>query len=93
MNYHFKGNVRELQNLIISLYTFCDKEVTLTDLPDRIKKEVVHPTSKSENEKEHIKNVFESKNRNIKVTAEALGIARDTLKRKLDKYGLRNTNE
>lgn len=91
--YHFKGNVRELQNLIISLYTFCDKEVTLTDLPDRIKKEKVRPTSKSENEKEHIKNVFESKNRNIKVTAETLGIARDTLKRKLDKYGLRTTNE
>jgi DNA-binding protein Fis len=33
--------------------------------------------------------VFKQNQGNILVTAEALGIARDTLKRKLDKFGLR----
>lgn len=89
-SYHFRGNVRELQNLIISLYTFCDGKVLLSDLPERITQTHFHPTSKIENEREHIKTTFETKRRNIKVTAETLGISRDTLRRKLKMYGLYN---
>lgn len=87
--YSFKGNVRELQNLIISLYTFCDKEVSLADLPERITKKQMQPTSKEENEKEHIKTILESKKGNKLQTAKALGIARETLKRKMSRYGLK----
>jgi DNA-binding NtrC family response regulator len=87
--YPFRGNIRELQNLFVFLYTFCNKEVTLSDLPERITKKVNSPVSKIENEKEHIKTIFERKNGNILQTANALGISRDTLKRKLENYGLR----
>ena len=90
-SYQFKGNVRELQNLIISLYTFCENDVVLSDLPERITKKKLNPISKSENEKEHITKIFVNKNGNILQTANALGIARDTLKKKLDKYGLRSS--
>jgi transcriptional regulator with PAS, ATPase and Fis domain len=88
-NYHFRGNVRELQNLIISLYVFSGDQVTIDDLPIRILNSRSSPVSKIENEKEHIKQVFESKGKNISRTAKALGIARDTLKRKLIKYELK----
>lgn len=90
LTYHFKGNIRELQNLIISLYTFCDKEVSLTDLPDRITQKHTSPVSMDENEKEHIKAIFESKKGNISQTARTLGVARDTLKRKLIKYEIKH---
>lgn len=91
LTYSFKGNVRELQNLIISLYTFCNKYVLLSDLPDRITQKHASPVSMGEKEKEHIKTIFESKNGNITQTAKTLGIARDTLKSKLNKYGLKYT--
>lgn len=87
-SYHFKGNIRELQNLIISFYTFCGDEVSLFDLPERIKSKGLNPSSKDEAERTHIKAVYTSKKCNLKATAEVLGISRDTLRRKLIKYNL-----
>ncbi|RYF37828.1 MAG: hypothetical protein EON97_00550 [Chitinophagaceae bacterium] len=90
--YHYKGNVRELQNIVISLYTFCDSEVLLSDLPTRITTSNAHPSSKEENEKVHIKDIYTSKKQNLKATAEVLGMSRDTLRRKLIKYNLYKLN-
>lgn len=87
--YHFKGNVRELQNLIISLYTFCDEKVSLSDLPDKITQKHSSPVSIDQNEMEHIKRIFESKKGNISQTARTLGISRDTLRRKINIYGIK----
>lgn len=92
-SYHFKGNVRELQNLIISLYTFCDKEVTLADLPDRIKQEKKHPQSDNENNKAHTLKVLTEKNWNIDASRKALGIARQTLYNRIKKFELKNPND
>jgi DNA-binding NtrC family response regulator len=61
-NYHFKGNVRELQNLIISLYTFCNNEVVISDLPQRIINKNLNPVSKDENEKELSGKFMKAKN-------------------------------
>ncbi|MFC0184511.1 helix-turn-helix domain-containing protein [Pseudarcicella hirudinis] len=36
IDYPFKGNVRELENVMTNLYVFCDKEVQLQDLPRKI---------------------------------------------------------
>ncbi|HQW44986.1 MAG TPA: sigma-54 dependent transcriptional regulator [Chitinophagaceae bacterium] len=87
-SYHFRGNVRELQNIIISLYTFCQEEVSLKDLPERITTSNLNPSSKEENEKAHIREIYTSKKENLKATAEVLGMSRDTLRRKLIKYNL-----
>jgi len=91
--YQFKGNVRELQNLIISLYTFCDKEVVLSDLPERITKEKKHPQSDNENIKAHTLKVLTDKKWNIKLSSETLGIARETLYRRIKDYDLENPNK
>lgn len=88
LSYNFKGNIRELQNLIISFYTFCADEVKMENLPDRIINNIINPTSKDENEREHIRRVFIAKKGNVTLTAETLGIARETLYRKLKKFGL-----
>lgn len=91
--YHFKGNIRELQNLIISLYTFCDKEVSISDLPERITKEKKHPQSDNENIKAHTLRVLTDKKWNIKLSSETLGIARETLYRRIKDYELKNPNK
>jgi len=87
--YKYKGNVRELQNLIISLYTFCDKEITLDDLPERIRIERINPTTKDEIERAVISKEFYRQNQNIVKTANALKMHRDTVARKVLKYGLK----
>ena len=92
-SYHFKGNIRELQNLIISLYTFCDNEVSISDLPERITKEKKHPQSYNENEKAHILKVLTDKKWNITLSSETLGIARETLYRRIKDYELKNPNK
>lgn len=92
-SYHFKGNIRELQNLIISLYTFCANEVSISDLPERITKEKKHPLSDNENIKSHTLKVLTDKKWNIKLSSEFLGIARETLYRRIKYYDLKNPNK
>lgn len=82
-SYGFKGNIRELENMFIHFYTFCDVEISITDLPDRIKKNNSPNMSLAETEKKHIIKVFNLKKGNILASSEALDIHRDTLKRKL----------
>lgn len=91
--YPFKGNVRELQNLIISLYTFCDKEVSLSDLPERITKEKKHPQSDHENIKAHTLKILNEMNWNITASWKALGISKQTLYNRIEKFKLENPNK
>ncbi len=91
-SYHFKGNIRELQNLIISLYTFCNKEVTLADLPERIMNEKKYPKTESENIQALTLKVLTEKNWNVKATANALGVSRATLYKRIKQYNFRKLN-
>ncbi|EJF08502.1 sigma-54-dependent Fis family transcriptional regulator [Pontibacter sp. BAB1700] len=87
--YTFPGNVRELENLIESLYVFCEEEVQLHDLPKRLQLiDGKHSLLLKEAEKAHIMRVFKLKNRNITHTMQALGISKNNLKEKLRKYGV-----
>ncbi|MDX2305781.1 MAG: RNA repair transcriptional activator RtcR family protein [Microscillaceae bacterium] len=92
--YRYRGNVRELENLISGLYArFADenKLITLEDLPKRmsiLKDDLSDSLANAT--KKHIIQVFEKNDRKIKPTARALDITPITLKKHLDKYGLRN---
>src|SRR5690606_13736411 len=56
--YGFKGNVRELENMFIHFYTFCEKEITVNDLPDRVKSNNTTTLTLADNERSHIIKVF-----------------------------------
>jgi transcriptional regulator with PAS, ATPase and Fis domain len=93
ISYGFKGNVRELENMFIHFYTFCEKEITVYDLPDRVKSNNTKTLTLADNEKSHIIKVFNLNKGNILASAKLLNIHRDTLKRKLTDYGIRAQNE
>ena len=88
--YTYPGNVRELENLIESLYVFHEDEVTEQELPGKVKRV---PEENSlhwkDVEKAHIKKVLRLFNGNQKQTKEAIGYGSiNTLKNKLEEYGI-----
>lgn len=87
--YGYKGNIRELENMFISFYTFCEKEVSVEDLPIRVQSNLGVSMSLAAVEKEHVIKVFRFNKGNILATAKSLDIHRATLKAKLIEYGLR----
>jgi transcriptional regulator with PAS, ATPase and Fis domain len=90
LGYNFPGNIRELENLVISLYTFCESDVAIGDLPEKINNPFANESFKLEDaEKKHILWVYKVFKENILQAAEALNISKNTLKDRLDKYGVR----
>lgn len=92
----WKGNIRELKNVIERSVILCDDELNLEHLPIEFQKT---DFAKSKNktlsafelasaEKLHIQKVLNYTNGNKTKTAELLGIALTTLYRKLSEYGL-----
>jgi transcriptional regulator with PAS, ATPase and Fis domain len=88
--YDYKGNIRELENLIIQLYVKGKPKIEKSDLPEKVIALNESALSLEEAVKRHIVKVFKQNQGNIFTTAEVLCVARDTLKRKLDKFGLRS---
>lgn len=102
--YDWPGNVRELQNSLEHAVLFClNDKVFMEDLPQSIKKTVLYNSSPSrkntlENNWEEstighkkaalLKQLQESGG-NLSATARQLGVARTTLYRQLEKYGIR----
>lgn len=87
LNYPFPGNIRELENLVESLYVFCPEEVTIKDLPRRLQQVGKEASLLLEDvERGHILKVLSLKNGNQRQTALTLGIALNTLKTKLRNY-------
>lgn len=84
--YGFKGNVRELENLFIQFYTFCQDEIKVEDLPERVRENKRNPMSLEEVEREHLKKVYGEGKKSMVDLANLLGCTRDTLRTKLRKY-------
>ncbi|PAU95381.1 Fis family transcriptional regulator [Aliifodinibius salipaludis] len=93
LNYGWAGNIRELENLIERLYVFSDKEVTVEDIPSFVKENNSEKSLLLDDiEKRHIDYVMTLYDGNQTRSAEAMGIALNTLKNKMDKYGLDRQN-
>jgi len=86
--YHYPGNIRELENLIASMYVFNDSIIKTKDLPQRIIiEESDNPLTIAYIEKEHIKRVLRLKKGNQAQTQLALGFGSiNTLKKKIAEY-------
>jgi DNA-binding NtrC family response regulator len=89
------GNVRELKNTIERAVVFSGESVTLADLPDELRAqangngdEVTLREFRDQVERDFIQRKLEQHNWNISRTAEALGIERTNLHRKLRALGL-----
>lgn len=92
----WKGNIRELKNVIERSVILCDEELTLEHLPLDLQN--TSPRSQAGKtlsafelasvEKLHIQKVLNYTNGNKTKTAQLLGIALTTLYRKMNEYGL-----
>ncbi len=89
LSYPYPGNVRELENLIERFYVFCDTMVETKDLPERFcYPDPSYSLLLEEVEKTHIQKVLKINHKNKTQTAKDLGIVLNTLKAKINKYGL-----
>jgi two-component system NtrC family response regulator len=92
----WKGNIRELKNVIERSVILCDHELTKDYLPIEMQKATNNETKTktlsafelASAEKLHIQKVLNYTNGNKTKTAELLGIALTTLYRKLSEFGL-----
>ncbi|MEG1643561.1 MAG: sigma-54 dependent transcriptional regulator [Bacteroidales bacterium] len=92
----WKGNVRELRNVIERSLIVCDKELTLQDLPIEMQNsraEVTIGNNYSEfelaaMEKRHIAKVLQHTNGNKTEASRLLKIGLTTLYRKIEEYGI-----
>ncbi|SCY45167.1 sigma-54-dependent Fis family transcriptional regulator [Alkaliphilus peptidifermentans] len=105
MKYNWPGNVRELENTIEYAVNMCNGSViTKADLPKRLINRDMPSnitnecsiTSIKELEKREIQKAvsyFSSKKHNIADAAEALGLSRATLYRKIKEYNIKTVSE
>ncbi|MFW6160009.1 MAG: sigma-54 interaction domain-containing protein [Acidobacteriota bacterium] len=101
LNYPWPGNVRELENIIERAIMFCqEKVIDIKDLPDPFRnylkenESVGYPPDSSvltleELEKKHILSVLQKTSNNKQKAAQLLGLSRQALYRKLNKYRIR----
>lgn len=90
LNHHFKGNIREMQNLVITLYAFSKGIILPENLPERMLQKSLGNDTLEQTEKTQIVKILYKFNWNKSEAAEALGITRETLYRKIEKYDLKN---
>lgn len=101
--YDWPGNIRELKNAVETAYNNAvSNQITMDDIPKRITKNASHSTpvrkgrmleslkdSVDEFEKEIIVSELQTTNGRIAETARRLGISKQSLKYKMEKYNLR----
>lgn len=94
--HQWKGNIRELKNVIERSVILCDDELTIEHLPiellnadnTKTKSKTLSAFELASAEKLHIQKVLNYTNGNKTKTAELLGVALTTLYRKISEYGL-----
>lgn len=94
--HQWKGNIRELKNVIERSVILCDNELAVEHLPIELQKpdntkeknKTLSAFELASAEKLHIQKVLNYTNGNKTKTAELLGIALTTLYRKISEYGL-----
>ena len=92
-NYSWKGNIRELKNIIERAVILCETETLTCDL---LPVEITHcddvtlitNDSLVSMEKNHIRKILQHTKGNKTKTAEILGIGLTTLYRKIEEYGI-----
>lgn len=95
--YNWPGNIRELRNIIERIMIFKEgSTIVMDDLPAEIldyidvKDEIQDSYALEAVEKETIKKSLDKNNWNISLAAVELGISRLTLRRKIEKFDLKN---
>ncbi len=96
LRYDFPGNIRELENAIEHAFVICiDTTIQVDDLPQHILTKVVStekpsatPLPLEDAEMQAIRSALEKNDFNRTQTARELGISRNTLWRKMKKYGI-----
>lgn len=92
-DYDWPGNIRELQNVIERAVILSSGRITLSDLPELIRRPVKQPSvttdgSLQDREREAILEVLAQCDSNRRLAAERLGISKRTLQYRLKGYGL-----
>ncbi len=95
-DYDWPGNVRELANAIERAVVFCPgRKILKEHLPEEVQRRdcknfevTLHDPSLTSAEATLIRAVLEEKNWNLKQAADLLGIARGTLYKRMEKYGI-----
>ena len=96
LNYEWKGNIRELENMIERAMILCEKEIiTEKDLPIGYSEnsgfatnQFLHKEAMNIFEKEHIKNVLDKTTNDKKKAAILLGLSLSSLYRKIEELGI-----
>ncbi len=87
ISYPFKGNVRELRNMVERAVILTDADyIDSEDLVNEDERVERVPLTLEDVEKEHIKKVLLMTDWNIKEAASILGVHRNTLSQKIKKY-------
>jgi len=100
LNYHYPGNVRELENILEHALIICQGDtIQLRHLPEYLQSrpaakmhvapaEARLPDGSTNREREKVIAMLQQHNWHRSKTARALGMDRTTLWRKIKKYGL-----
>ena len=100
LNYDYPGNIRELKSIVQAAVNIAQgRPISRKYLPENLRKQMskskgAHPSSTDmvpsldQLEKNHILTVYEQTGRNKSRTTRILGIGLNTLRRKLESYGV-----